>query len=81
MQAKKGKKELIGSIPYGYRLAENGVHLEEHPEEQQVIAEAKAMKAAGMSLRTIAADLARKGFKARNGQTFAATQINRMLAA
>ncbi len=81
MQAKKGKNELVGSIPYGFRLSDNGIHLEEHPEEQRVITEAKVLKAAGLSLRMIAAELARKGFATRNGQTFAATQVNRMLAA
>ncbi|MGQ9815721.1 MAG: hypothetical protein ACUVR3_11335, partial [Candidatus Roseilinea sp.] len=34
----------------------------------------------GLSLRKVAAELARRGFYARNGATFAATQIRRMLA-
>jgi DNA invertase Pin-like site-specific DNA recombinase len=81
MQAKRGKGELVGAVPYGYRLAENDSRLEEHPEEQRAIAEAKALKAAGLSLRMIAAELARRGFKSRTGNVFQATQISRMLAA
>jgi len=81
MQAKKRNSELVGAVPYGYCMAGNGARLEEHPEEQRVIAEAKSLKSAGLSLRMIAAELSRKGFRARNGHVFAPTQINRMLAA
>ncbi|MFZ2444722.1 MAG: recombinase family protein [Syntrophobacteraceae bacterium] len=81
MQAKKGKGELVGSVPYGYRLSCNGTRLELHPEEQRVIAEARRLKAAGLSLRVIARELARLGLKSRTGQTFEAVQIQRMLAA
>lgn len=79
MQAKRSKGERVGAVPYGYRLV--GTMLEEHPEEQKVISEAKALKSAGLSLRMIAAELARKGFKSRTGNVFHATQVNRILAA
>lgn len=81
MSHKKSKQELVGAVPYGFRLAADGVHLEECPAEQSVIAEAKRLRDAGLSLRAISHELAVKGFKTRNGNAFAATQINRMLAA
>jgi hypothetical protein len=45
-----------------------------------VIVEARRLKAAGLSLRTIAAELQRAGMVARNGQAFTATQVQRMVA-
>jgi len=80
MQHKKAKGERVGAVPYGKALAGDGVALVDVPAEQEVIAEARKLKAAGLSLRKIAAVLAEKGFKARNGKVFAATQIQRMVA-
>lgn len=80
MQHKKAKGERVGAIPYGKALHDDGVSLVDVPAEQEVIAEARKLHAAGLSLRKIAALLAAKGFKARNGKEFAATQIQRMVA-
>lgn len=80
LQAKKAKGQRVGSIPYGYRLAGNGTDLEADEAEQAVVTEAKRMKDAGLSLRGIAAELAKRGFMARSGKAFQATQIARMAA-
>lgn len=73
--------EFIGGrVPYGQRLAADGVHLEPHPAEQRVIAAARKLRAQGLALRAIAAELGERGFVSRKGRTFAATQISRMLA-
>lgn len=80
MQHKKAKGERVGAVPYGKALAGDGVALVNVPAEQEVIAEARRLHAAGLSLRKIAGMLAEKGFKARNGKVFAATQIQRMVA-
>ena len=80
MQHKKAKGERVGAVPYGKRLAEDGVTLVDNAEEQAVIAEARRLHAAGLSLRKIGSMLAGMGFNARNGRPFAATQIQRMVA-
>jgi len=80
MQHKKGKGELVGAVPYGKRLSADGKTLADHPAEQEVLAEARALHATGLSLRQIARALSAKGFMARNGKPFAATQIQRMVA-
>ena len=80
MQFKKSKGELVGAVPYGFELAADGVNLMENAGEQVVIQQAREMKASGLSLRKIAAELARRGFNARNGQAFQSTQIMRMVA-
>ena len=81
LQYKKAKGERVGAVPYGYALAIDGATLEPDPTEQAVITEARKLKAAGLSLRKVAAELARRGFYARNGASFEATQIRRMVAA
>ncbi len=58
----------------------SGAALVEIPAEQAVIAEARRMKAAGLSLRAIAAELGTAGHLARTGKPFAAEQVKRMVA-
>jgi DNA invertase Pin-like site-specific DNA recombinase len=81
LAAKKARGERVGGLPYGYALAEDGATLVENGPEQAVLAEARALRAAGLSLRGVAAELARRGFVSRTGGVFAATQIQRMVAA
>lgn len=81
MQHKRSLGERVGAIPFGYSLADDGVHLIEEEGEQEVIAIARECRAAGLSLRATAATLAQRGFRSRTGRVFAATQIKRMVAA
>jgi hypothetical protein len=69
-----------GAAPYGYALAVDGVALVEVATEQAVIAEARAFRGAGLSLRKVAEGLDRKGLRTRNGRTFAPAQVARMVA-
>lgn len=80
MQFKKSKGERVGSVTYGYSLDGDNVTLIEHPAEQDVIRQARELKESGLSLRAIATELNRRGFNARNGGIFQATQIARMVA-
>jgi site-specific DNA recombinase len=76
---KQARGEYIGgAAPYGYRL-EAG-ELVEGEGEQAVVLEAKRLKAAGLSLRMIVAELTAAGRVARNGRPFAAMQVQRMVA-
>jgi len=81
MQAKKARMERIGSIPYGYQLSNDGIHLEERPEEQDVISEIKMLRSAGLNLSAICRELERRGFLTRSGTPFRAEQVKRILAA
>lgn len=80
MQFKKAKGERVGSVPYGHFLDGDNTTLVEHPAEQAVIRQARELRESGLSLRAVAAELDRQGIRARNGQTFQATQIQRMVA-
>jgi len=81
LQAKKTRKELVGSVPYGYRLTVDGIHIEENPAEQEVITEIKRLKAAGLNLPGICRELERKGFTTRTGKAFLPVQVQRVLKA
>jgi DNA invertase Pin-like site-specific DNA recombinase len=57
MRHKRNNGERVGNIPYGYRLAADGRHLEADPGEQAVLAEIRHLRWGGATLRGIAAAL------------------------
>jgi len=80
MQHKAKQGEYTGGrVPYGHRLAADGDHLEPVAAEQRVMVEARRLRAAGLSLRAVAAELDRLGFRSRTGRTFGAEQISAMV--
>ncbi|WP_148208560.1 recombinase family protein [Solidesulfovibrio magneticus] len=81
MGAMKRRGERVGQIPYGYSLATDGVKLIPVSAEQEVIAEARRLHGAGLSLRGIAKELEARGFASRSGKAFLAEQVKRLLAA
>jgi DNA invertase Pin-like site-specific DNA recombinase len=80
LAVKKARGERVGEVPYGYRVAEDGVHLEQHQGEQAVIATVAELRAAGLSQRGIVRALAERGLASRTGNTFALVQVQRMLS-
>ena len=81
LAAKKARGERVGSVPYGARLAADGVHLVADPAEAATVALARELRAGGLSLRKVAAELDSRGYRSRGGRPFAAVQIARMVAA
>jgi DNA invertase Pin-like site-specific DNA recombinase len=80
MQHKASMGEYTGGdLPYGYRLAPDGERLVENLEEQSVLAVARQLREAGLSLRALARELNAQGFRSRKGKPFAHVQIARML--
>ena len=69
-----------GELPYGTRLAADGVTLEPEPAEAAVLEAARELRAAGLSLRAIATELDKRGLRSRAGRVFLAPQIARMVA-
>jgi DNA invertase Pin-like site-specific DNA recombinase len=67
MRHKRAAGERVGTVPFGYRLAADGVHLEADPAEQAIAAEIREMRQAGHTMRSIAAALNRQGFTTRRG--------------
>ena len=50
-----------------YRLAADGVHLEADAAEHHIVTRMRSLRAAGFTLRGIAAELNRDGFATRRG--------------
>jgi len=67
MRHKRASGERVGTVPFGYRVAGDGLHLEVEPREQAVAVQVEAMKAAGFTLRGITAELNRRGLTTRRG--------------
>ena len=81
LASKKSRGERTGSIPFGYELAADGVHLIKNEVEQQILVTVKHLRRSGLGLTAIAENLALRGFVARNGKKFTATQITRIAKA
>jgi DNA invertase Pin-like site-specific DNA recombinase len=76
---KRSRGERIGAVPYGFRVADDGVHLEAHAAEQDVIATVRQLAGQGLSQRAIVASLAADGITGRTGAPLQQTQVARML--
>ena len=80
LQHKIRKGERCGKVRFGYHLADDGTTLIEDPTEQQALQAIRRLKAAGQSLREIAAELTRSGIKTKEGNaTWKHTTIARIL--
>ena len=79
MQAKKRKNERVGHIPFGLRLSEDGVHLEECPQENSILVQIQELKEKGISTRKIAEEMNnRKAFN-RGGSKWNHASIHRVM--
>lgn len=68
-----------GQVPYGYTVASDGVHLVEHEDEQLAIKIICKLRAAGLSLRAIVAELKNRDIVSRTGKALGLTQIARIV--
>jgi site-specific DNA recombinase len=67
MHHKRANGERVGTVPFGYRTAADGLHLEADPAEQGILSRIRELKAAGHTTRQIADELNRQGFTTRRG--------------
>lgn len=79
LAAKRARGERIGTVPYGYRVAEDGLHLVVDPREQAILASIHQLHGAGLSQRAIVAHLAGRGVVGRRGAPLQQTQVARIL--
>jgi len=70
---KRGNGQRVGTVPYGYDLADDGTTLIPNESEQAVIAGIRAWRAAGRTLERIAADLTARGVPTKTGKSTAWT--------
>jgi site-specific DNA recombinase len=67
MRHKRANGERLGTLPFGYRLAADGSHLEADPAEQAILFRIRELKSAGFTTRQIAEELNLHGFTTRRG--------------
>lgn len=79
LSAKKTRGERVGAVRYGYRLADDGRTELADEGEQAVIHEVRRLRGAGLTLRAIALELERAGYRARNGGCFAVSSLSRLV--
>lgn len=70
LSIKRSRGERTGQIPYGYRLAADGVHLESDPDEQAICAEIRTLRGLGLSLAAIADRLNSNSTPARGARWY-----------
>lgn len=76
---KRARGERVGTVPYGYRLAADGVHVEPCPREQAVVAAIIDLSRAGKSGRAIVRELEGRGVTGRTGAPLGQTQVAKIL--
>lgn len=79
MSYKKSKGERVGGLPFGSRLAADGVHLEADPLEQEILACVQALTVDGLSTRRIAERLNTGGYRTRRGGAWRFEYVAQML--
>ena len=78
MQHKKMQGGCVGTVNFGYCLAEDGKTLIEDDNEQKIIAAIRDYREAGLSLRTIVSRLNEQGYVSRAGKPLGLTQVARI---
>ncbi len=76
---KKRNGERVGNIQFGYRLAQDGKHVEPDPGEQAALAEIARLRKRGGTLRGIAAAPERPGAAYQAGNGLATRAIARII--
>lgn len=82
LQHKKAQREYTGgAVPYGWTLANDGIHIEADRSEQAIIREALELKAAGLSLRKIGDRLTAEGLLPRTAARWYPKTVKDLLRA
>jgi DNA invertase Pin-like site-specific DNA recombinase len=79
LRYKRSNGECIGNIEFGYRLGDDGKHLEPEPAEQAALATIRDLRTGGDSLRTIAATLNVRGHRTRRGTEWRLESVARVV--
>lgn len=78
---KKSKNQRIGTIPYGYELDTDGVHLIDNPLEQNILKDISKLRKKGYKLRQIVEQLNSDGVLTRRGSQWRVQYIHSLLKA
>lgn len=80
LQNKIRKGERCGKVRFGYQLSTDGRSLTPYPQEQAALELVRSLRTSGESLRSIAAELGRRGIITKEGKTrWTHTAVSRLL--
>ncbi len=74
LQTKKAKGELVGSVPFGYQLSEDGIHLEPNAQESEVVKLIQSLRKK-LSFRAIVEYLNDNAIPSRTGHRWDIHQV------
>lgn len=69
LQTKKKRGQCVGSVPYGYALAPDGIQLVADEMEQQVLSDIAQLRAKGLGMRAIARTLTDRNIPTKTDKT------------
>ena len=67
LQHKKASGQRVGTIPFGFKLAQDGLHIEMEDSEQAILRQIKELRSSGLTQRGVAATLNAEGVRTRSG--------------
>lgn len=79
LAAKKAKGERVGGVPFGSAVADDGKQLVPNAAEEAIVAEVLSLRRAGLTIRAVVAECARRGLVSRRGKPLGKTQVERLL--
>lgn len=79
LQAMKRDGKRVGHIPFGFRLVQGGVYLEESPEEQDILRQMSELRTEGLSIRDIANALNERNAFNRGGSRWNHGSVHRIM--
>ncbi len=79
LRVKKEKGQRVGHIPYGYKLAPDGIHLDKNEQEQFIIKQMNSLQNRGYSIRDIAIKMNKKELFNRSQSKWNHASIFRIL--
>lgn len=80
MKFKAAQGQRVGKVPFGYDLSADGVTLVPNETEQRALSLIKELRAAGESLRKIAAELERQQIATKEGKPWTHSTVQRIVS-
>jgi DNA invertase Pin-like site-specific DNA recombinase len=81
MRHMKARRQRVGAVPLGWRLADDGTTLVEDAAEQEVLRLVRELRQDGLSIREIVAELNARGVASKQGGRWHIATVQRALAA
>jgi len=81
LRHKKALGQRVGSVPFGSRLAADGITLEPEPAEREIMDLVAELRRSGLSIRGIVAEMNSRGVLTKEGGKWHIATVQRVLAA